>query len=123
MEEWEAVKADAGSVVTSVDTNVDTDVDHTDGELDAEDAAEAVDSATGIVRAAASGAEPEDEVAAAAFGAGDVPERPRAHLFSGGMSISSYRTTGSWTSGSAYTSGGSVKRRWVVRRSRAPFAQ
>ena len=60
MEEWEAVKADAGSVVASVDTDVDTDVDHTNGELDAEDAAEAADSATGIVRAAA-------------FGAGDVP--------------------------------------------------
>ena len=73
MEEWEAVKADAGSVVTSVDTDLDTDVDHTDEELAAEDAAEAVDSATGIVRAAASGAEPEDEVAAAASGAGDVP--------------------------------------------------
>ena len=73
MEEWEAVKADAGSVVTSVDTDLDTDVDHTDEELAAEDAAEAVDSATGIVGAAASGAEPEDEVAAAASGAGDVP--------------------------------------------------
>ena len=73
MEEWEAVKADAGSVVTSVDTDLDTDVDHTDEELAAEDAAEAVDSATGIVRAAASGAEPEDDVAAAASGAGDVP--------------------------------------------------
>jgi len=60
MEEWEAVKADAGSVVASVDTYVDTDVDHTNGELDAEDAAEAADGATGIVRAAA-------------FGAGDVP--------------------------------------------------
>ena len=74
MEEWEAAKADAGSVVASVDTYVDTDVDHANGELDAEDAAEAADSATGIVRAAAFGAEPEDDVAAAAFGAGDVPK-------------------------------------------------
>ena len=59
--------------MTSVDTDVDTGVDHTDGELDAEDAAEAADSATSIVRATASGAEPEDDVAAAASGAGDVP--------------------------------------------------
>ena len=80
MEEWEAVKADAGSVVTSVDTDVDTDVDHTDGEIDAEHAAEAEDrpcddrgGATDIVMAAATGAEPADDVEAAASGAGDVP--------------------------------------------------
>ena len=80
MEEWEDVKADAGSVVTSVDTDVDTDVDHTDGEIDAENAAEAEDrpcddrgGATDIVMAAATGAEPADDVEAAASGAGDVP--------------------------------------------------
>ena len=64
MEEEEAVKAKAGSVVTSVNTDVDTDVDHTDGELGAKVAAEAADglcddrvAPTGIVRAAAIGAE------------------------------------------------------------------
>jgi acyl-CoA synthetase (AMP-forming)/AMP-acid ligase II len=62
MEEWEAVKPEAGSVVTSVDTDVDTDVSHTDGELDAENAAEAADSATGIIRAAAFGAVPMAEI-------------------------------------------------------------
>ena len=80
MEEWEAVKADTGSVVTSVDTDVGTDVDHTDGEIDAEHAAEAEDrpcddrgGATDIVMAAATGAEPANDVEAAASGAGDVP--------------------------------------------------
>jgi hypothetical protein len=80
MEEWEAVEAEAVSVVTSVDTDVDTDVDHADRELDAEEAAEAADgqgddlvALAAIGAAAAIGAEPARDVAAVAFGAEAFP--------------------------------------------------